>query len=90
MMPFGNIDRPLSAGRCSAYVHNTPDADELAAIRRSSETGLPYGENTWIDRLCRRLKLDLTIRPRGRPQKGRKAMTNSSAPFFTSGECYGR
>ena len=55
--------------RWSAYVHQTPDETELAAIRRSSETGLPYGERSWVDRLCRRLKLDLTIRPRGRPRK---------------------
>jgi putative transposase len=55
--------------RWSAYVHQTPDENELAAIRRSSETGLPYGERSWVDRLCRRLKLDLTIRPRGRPRK---------------------
>jgi putative transposase len=55
--------------RWSAYVHKTPDANELAAIRRSSETGLPYGERSWIDKLCKRLKLDLTIRPRGRPKK---------------------
>jgi putative transposase len=55
--------------RWSAYVHQTPDADELAAIRRSSETGLPYGECGWVDRLARRLKLDLAIRPRGRPRK---------------------
>jgi putative transposase len=54
--------------RWMAYVHDKPDADELAAIRRSSETGLPYGEKPWIDRLRRRLKLDLTIRPRGRPR----------------------
>ena len=46
---------------------------ELAAIRRSSETGLPYGECAWVDRLCRQLKLDLTIRPRGRPRKDAKA-----------------
>jgi putative transposase len=58
--------------RWSAYVHKTPDVNELAAIRRSSETGLPYGERSWIDRLCQRLKLDLTIRPRGRPRKVEK------------------
>jgi len=57
--------------RWSAYVHKTPDSNELAAIRRSSETGLPYGERSWVDRLCRRLKLDLTIRPRGRPKKAK-------------------
>jgi len=55
--------------RWSAYVHQTPDEAELAAIRRSSETGLPYGEQSWVNRLSRRLKLDLTIRPRGRPRK---------------------
>jgi putative transposase len=55
--------------RWSAYVHQTPDADELAAIRRSSERGLPYGKSAWVDRLARRLKLDLLIRPRGRPRK---------------------
>jgi putative transposase len=60
--------------RWTAYVHQTPDADELADIRRSSETSLPYGERSWIERLSRSLKLDLTIRPRGRPRK--PAMTN--------------
>jgi putative transposase len=55
--------------RWSAYVHQTPDDCELAAIRRSSETGLPYGEPSWVGRLSRRLKLDLQIRPRGRPRK---------------------
>ena len=52
--------------RWSAYVHQVPEDAELAAIRRSNETGLPYGEKGWVDRLCGRLKLDLTIRPRGR------------------------
>jgi putative transposase len=55
--------------RWSAHVHQTPEETELAAIRRSSETGLPYGGRSWIARLCRRLELDLTIRPRGRPRK---------------------
>lgn len=54
--------------RWTAYVHQTPDAFELETIRRSNETGLPYGEPTWIDRLSRQLHLDLTIRPRGRPR----------------------
>jgi putative transposase len=59
--------------RWSAYMHQTPEEEELAAIRRSSETGLPYGESAWVDRLCRRLKLDLTIRPRGQPSKDANA-----------------
>jgi putative transposase len=59
--------------RWSAYVQGTPEEAELAAIRRSSETGLPYGEKAWVDRLCRKLKLDLTIRPPGRPRKDANA-----------------
>jgi putative transposase len=55
--------------RWSAYVHQTPDEAELATVRRSNETGLPYGQKRWVDRLCRQVKLDLTIRPRGRPKK---------------------
>jgi putative transposase len=56
--------------RWSAYVHKMSDADELAAIRRSNDTGLPYGEPSWVDRLAKRLRLDLAIRPRGRPKRG--------------------
>jgi putative transposase len=59
----------LRRRRWTAYVHQTPDADELSAIRRSNETGLPYGESSWVKRLSKRLKLDLIIRPRGRPRK---------------------
>jgi putative transposase len=55
--------------RWSAYVHEEPDEQELAAIRRSIETGLPFGEPSWVDRLAKKLGLDLTIRPRGRPRK---------------------
>ena len=55
--------------RWSAYVDQQPEEAELAAIRRSAGTGLPYGEKAWVDRLCAQLKLDLTIRPRGRPRK---------------------
>jgi putative transposase len=55
--------------RWSAFVHKIPSDEELAAIRRSSSTGLPFGEQTWVEDLAARLGLDLTIRPRGRPRK---------------------
>jgi putative transposase len=50
-------------------VHRPIEEVQLAAIRRSSATGLPYGDPTWVEKLAQRLKLDLTIRPRGRPPK---------------------
>ena len=54
--------------RWSAYVHRTPDDSELAGLRRSSRTGMPFGEASWVDGLGTRLGLDLAIRPRGRPR----------------------
>jgi putative transposase len=41
----------------------------LARVRLSTASGLPLGERTWVNRLAKRLDLDLTIRPRGRPRK---------------------
>ena len=55
--------------RWSAYIHQVPEEAELAAIRRSAETGLPFGDPHWGRKLAKRLGLDLTIRPRGRPKK---------------------
>ena len=54
--------------RWSAYVHQTPPDAEAASIRRSNETGLPLGESNWVKRLAKKLNLDLTVRPRGRPR----------------------
>lgn len=34
--------------RWSSYVHQCPDEAELAGIRRSSGTGLPFGERGWV------------------------------------------
>ena len=50
-------------------VHRPMDEAVLNAIRRSNATGLPYGDEAWTRRLAKRLDLDLTIRPRGRPRK---------------------
>jgi putative transposase len=55
--------------RWSAFVHQTPSDEELAAIRRSCSSGLPFGAPRWVEDLSTRLGLDLTIRPRGRPRK---------------------
>jgi putative transposase len=53
----------------AALVHRPIAENTLASIRRSNETGLPFGDPAWVKRLARRLDLDLTIRPRGRPRK---------------------
>lgn len=50
-------------------VHQPLPESVVAAVRRSVETGLPYGAQPWVARLAKKLDLDLTIRPRGRPRK---------------------
>lgn len=44
-----------------------PFEDEApAAIRRSNESGLPFGAGVWVRRLSKKQELDLTVRARGR------------------------
>jgi hypothetical protein len=37
----------------------------LAVIRRSSATGLPYTDENWVQDLAKELNRQRTIRPRG-------------------------
>jgi len=60
-------------------VHMPINGAHLAAIRRSTATGLPYGDETWVRRLAKRLDLDLAIRPRGRPRKVTQSPTDRDA-----------
>jgi len=62
---------PRSAGWTELV--NTPlTEDELAALRRAVNRGSPFGETSWRDRTVRRLGLESTLRPRGRPKKEKK------------------
>jgi putative transposase len=49
---------------------NEPQTEaELAALRRCVQRGCPFGEEAWCDRMVRRLGLESTLRPRGRPKR---------------------
>jgi putative transposase len=49
---------------------NAPQTEaELAAVRRSMQRGSPFGDETWSGRAVRRLGLESTLRPQGRPKK---------------------
>ncbi len=41
---------------------------ELEALRRSVARGQPFGTETWCKRIIKRLGLESTVRPRGRPR----------------------
>lgn len=49
---------------------NAPQTEaELVAVRRSVQRGSPLGDEAWSQRTVRRLGLESTIRPHGRPKK---------------------
>lgn len=76
LVPYEQISRQAKArqAKWAQRVHQPPAESQLEAIRRSVISGLPYGDDAWVERLSLRLKLDMTIRPRGRPRK------NASSP----------
>ena len=51
------------------YVNQPATESELEALRRSCVRGRPYGNQWWVAKTCRKLGLDSTLRPPGRPKK---------------------
>jgi len=49
---------------------NQPLTDrELETVRRCAHRGQPLGNESWVESVARRLNLESTLRPRGRPKK---------------------
>ena len=42
--------------------------EELEAVRQCVQRGRPFGKEPWVQRTTRRLNLESTLRPRGRPK----------------------
>jgi putative transposase len=49
------------------WVNEPQSQSELEALRCSVTRGRPYGSGAWVQRMARRLRLECTLRPRGRP-----------------------
>jgi putative transposase len=63
-------DWPLPVPKDWVDLVNEPQTEaEMEAIRRSVQGGQPYGSLPWVLRSARRLGLESTLRPRGRPMK---------------------
>jgi len=62
----GPVPRPRN---WLAWVNKAVTAAELEAIRRSLNRGAPYGQADWAESAAKRLGLESTLRPRGRPRK---------------------
>jgi putative transposase len=60
------LDRPSDWMR---LVNQPQNADELEAIRRCIIRGSPFGGAHWVKLVTKRLGLESTLRPRGRPRR---------------------
>lgn len=61
---------PVARPRNWRAVVNKPQSEEeLEVLRRSVNRGQPFGQDRWQARMAKRLKLESTLRPRGRPKK---------------------
>ena len=61
---------PVSVPRTWRHIVNEVQTEgELESLRRSVVRGMPYGSEDWTKRIVRRLGLESTMRPRGRPRK---------------------
>jgi len=54
-------------------VNQAQTAAELDALRRSVMRDRPFGSEAWTKRLAKRLGLEHTLHPRGRPKREEKA-----------------
>jgi putative transposase len=54
------------------WVNQALTPAELELLRRSVNRGTPYGSPAWCERTARRLGLESTLRPRGRPRKAQE------------------
>ena len=52
------------------WVNKPPTEEELADVRQCVQRGRPFGKEMWVQRISRRLNLESTLRPRGRPKLG--------------------
>jgi putative transposase len=65
----GPVARPAG---WAEYVNEPQTEAEVEAVRVCAERGRPYGAAAWASATARRLGLESSLRPRGRPRKAEK------------------
>ena len=58
--------------RWRAKVCAAQSEPELMSVRGSLRSGRPFGASEWTEEIARRLNIELTSRPRGRPRQEKK------------------
>jgi putative transposase len=69
-VPLYGHEGPVPRGQdWLTWVNEALTSGEVEALRRCVQRGTPYGPPAWVQKTARRLGLDATLRPRGRPPK---------------------
>ncbi len=63
------VDRPRN---WTQRVNKPETPEELQELRQTLKRNRPYGDRRWVTRISKRLGLESTLRPRGRPTKKTK------------------
>jgi len=53
------------------YLNGPEDKDQIDVIKKQTYSGKPIGSSKFIDHMAKILKMDLNVKPRGRPRKKR-------------------
>ncbi|HEY7310958.1 MAG TPA: hypothetical protein VH643_16460 [Gemmataceae bacterium] len=56
----------------------------MAALRWSLRRGAPFGTAAWQEETAKRLGLESSLKPLGRPRKGKPATHTDASLFVTS------
>jgi putative transposase len=68
----GSFLDPGPVPRRVEWVNEATIETEVEGIRHSVKRGTPFGSEAWAVRTARRLGLEASLRPRGRPRKQRE------------------
>lgn len=58
--------------RWAQWVNESMTESEVARLRVSVNRGTPFGREAWTHRMAKRLGLDASLNPRGRPRRRRE------------------
>ncbi len=80
---LGDWPMPVPPGWLE-QVNGAETVGELAALRRSVRRGAPFGSEAWRQETAQRLGLASTLKPLGRPRKGKPATPGNASLFDAS------
>jgi putative transposase len=71
--PFALVDWPVDRPRnWVSLVNEALPQRQVQQIQLSLKRQRPFGEEKWVERIAKKLGMEFTLNPRGRPKKGKE------------------